>query len=860
MTVLGVTSEDPVVADLTLSESANANEITFTLADAITDREDDHFGDRVTNVVIQSLPHESAGTLVKVNGDGTTTPVTVGEVLPETTTLRYIEKSEPFTNASFSAINDFAPVNGTTPVASFTSNSGITLTGGTFSGNAPTGTLIAGTLNYDDQVSNSGLGLGVNGNELDDSTTESEYISIAFTREDVTNVDLSLSSVGGNFRTDGANAVVKVALFKDGVQVGVIHSFDNLNATAQSTNQPVINIDSNVAFDEMRLYIESPTGNSNMLLQSVQVNETAPLDGFEFSAVDTDGNASDNAATVTFNMQNEQLSATDDTYNGVIAKRVIIETLTDVAGLGSATQSTNPSPDTTTRIIDMGVENANKTVTISLDILVKGSWDDIAVSGVVADSFSILSNGVLLETHTYSSYNSDPNNISYDDSWQHNDGTHTYQITLDSQGRANLDFSVISTRSLEVVDITNISATLNTVDLSAIVVDVLPNDETHDQPVTITLPETSVTVGGTVVGTLSVVNKKVLFTPNEQLLTLTEQQLSQLSFDYSISDGNTTASATATINLRVADVTTADVVGSDSNESFAASASAQTINAAGGNDYVEAGAGNDIIFAGNSSSLLDIDADLPANTRALLTNDIDSLVQVDGEQLLSSFASSTVDIVNAGSGEDIVYGEAGSDVIYGHTGNDYIDGGTGNDALRGGLGNDVLLGQNGNDWLVGDDGNDTLIGGNGNDTIIAGLGNDTVIGGLGNDTITSGQGSNTFLWLANELGTDTIENFNLGEDKIDLIDLLGLESNENLEQYLSFNFDNGDTTISVDTNLDGSTNQDIILSDINLTGYDNQTIINTLFTKIDESEVLFSSNSVEETPSNLSNLDDETII
>jgi Ca2+-binding RTX toxin-like protein len=219
-----------------------------------------------------------------------------------------------------------------------------------------------------------------------------------------------------------------------------------------------------------------------------------------------------------------------------------------------------------------------------------------------------------------------------------------------------------------------------------------------------------------------------------------------------------------------------------------------------------------------------------------------------------------LDVVNAGSGDDIIYGENGSDILYGHTGNDYIDGGADNDGLRGGLGNDTLLGGDGNDWLVGDDGNDILIGGLGDDTIIAGLGKDTIVGGLGDDTMTSGQGSNTFLWLANELGTDTINDFTLGEDKIDLIDLLGLESDQSLGQYLSFNFNGTDTTISVDTDLNGTADQDIILSGNDLSGYDNQTILNTLFTKLEESEALFSVPSVEEPSQTFSPLDDQPLI
>ncbi|MGB0835872.1 MAG: Ig-like domain-containing protein, partial [Psychrobium sp.] len=783
--IISITENNaPIVQAASFTEQGDTGVINFNLSDYVTDVEDDADSSKITSIVIQSLPDASAGTLVKVNGDGTTTPVTQGEVLPESTALRYIENTSPIVDASFNAVTDFEPAHGTNAVSSFTSSTGIELTGGTFSGATPTSGLTAGTLNYDTSGGDTdGNAIGVNGGELEGSASSNEYISAKFTAADVTNVTLGLSSVGSHFSTNSGavNAVVKAVLFKDGVQVGEIQSFENLHNLASETNQPTITIDSSQEFDELRLFMTSTSSTSSMLLRSIDVNHPPSEDTFTFSAIDANGKVSDETATVTFNMTSDAINAIDDQRSNVIGSEVLEQTGSDIIELGSTTQSTTPAPATQQREFNFGVENANKVMTLSFDALVKGSWDDIVVDNVTADSFSISANGSLQETHTYSSYESDPNNVSYDDSWEHDDGTHEYQVTLDEFGRAVIDFSVISTRDKETVTITNIEASLTRIATDDMLIDVLRNDETLDQDVTLSLPSNNVSVDGTVVGTLSIIDNKVLFSPNEQILTLSQAQLDQLSFDYTISDGESSDTATVKLDMRVADASSAQTVGSSLNDQivvnqgeWAASeqtrltvsyvgtdgqytpylgtetvapgtsyngqsyspTSAQTVDSGAGNDHVETAAGNDVIFAGDSTTLLDIEVEIATGLHGLLTDELSTIAQDNTALLRQDLVSNPqLDIVNSGSGDDIIYGQAGSDLLYGHTGNDYIDGGIGNDGLRGGLGNDTLLGQDGNDWLVGDDGNDTLIGGDGNDTIIAGLGDDIIIGGLGNDVM-----------------------------------------------------------------------------------------------------------------------------
>jgi Tol biopolymer transport system component len=84
-------------------------------------------------------------------------------------------------------------------------------------------------------------------------------------------------------------------------------------------------------------------------------------------------------------------------------------------------------------------------------------------------------------------------------------------------------------------------------------------------------------------------------------------------------------------------------------------------------------------------------------------------------------------------------------------------------SLIGGPGNDTLIAGVGNDILKGNKGKDQLIGGNGDDTII---------GGIGNDRLTGGAGSDRFVYQRPQDRFDRITDFQVGQDKIVLNQLL----------------------------------------------------------------------------------------
>ncbi|MCE9680283.1 VCBS domain-containing protein, partial [Shewanella sp. AS1] len=207
-----------------------------------------------------------------------------------------------------------------------------------------------------------------------------------------------------------------------------------------------------------------------------------------------------------------------------------------------------------------------------------------------------------------------------------------------------------------------------------------------------------------------------------------------------------------------------------------------------------------------------------------------------------------------------VVGEDNVDnLIFGTTENDSLTGANLNDEIYGREGNDMIYGLDGDDVLIGGSGNDTIDGGAGNDTIIGGIGDDMLIGGTGSDTLYGGEGSDklyagvdndidTFIW---EVGTadasvDIVYDFTVGEDVLDLSDILTDENNDGatLEAYLNFTFEdyddgNGadgiiDTVITIDTNggAPGGEVLTIVLNNVDLSAggtiTDQATIINNL--------------------------------
>ncbi|WP_421853586.1 retention module-containing protein [Marinomonas sp.] len=105
--------------------------------------------------------------------------------------------------------------------------------------------------------------------------------------------------------------------------------------------------------------------------------------------------------------------------------------------------------DTETREFDFGIENAGKTIILSFKTDVSGSWDNV----YTPDTYSIKANGETLQSFNY--------NYSNNGEGHQSTQTNSYQVTLDSQGKVSVDFVVASTANTEVVDVSDIKATLS---------------------------------------------------------------------------------------------------------------------------------------------------------------------------------------------------------------------------------------------------------------------------------------------------------------------------------------------------------------------------------------------------------------
>ncbi|NJR67559.1 MAG: hypothetical protein HC771_01995 [Synechococcales cyanobacterium CRU_2_2] len=96
----------------------------------------------------------------------------------------------------------------------------------------------------------------------------------------------------------------------------------------------------------------------------------------------------------------------------------------------------------------------------------------------------------------------------------------------------------------------------------------------------------------------------------------------------------------------------------------------------------------------------------------------------------------------------------------GMAGNDQLFGGNQSDIALGGEGDDVIYGNEGRDLLSGDAGDDALFGGGGDDVLLGVTGNDTLYGNHGSDLFVFGRGD----------GLDTVVDFQVGMDRIGLIE------------------------------------------------------------------------------------------
>jgi Ca2+-binding RTX toxin-like protein len=138
-------------------------------------------------------------------------------------------------------------------------------------------------------------------------------------------------------------------------------------------------------------------------------------------------------------------------------------------------------------------------------------------------------------------------------------------------------------------------------------------------------------------------------------------------------------------------------------------------------------------------------------------------------------------------------------VLDGGDGNDRLTGGDGADTIDGWTGNDILIGEGGDDSLLGFDGADSLHGGGGEDFLDGEDGNDTLFGASGNDILIGGVGADRFVFTDSN-GEDTVADFELGIDRIEISGYAGINGFGDLE----ISQQGGDTVIDLGADAPGA--------------------------------------------------------
>lgn len=245
-------------------------------------------------------------------------------------------------------------------------------------------------------------------------------------------------------------------------------------------------------------------------------------------------------------------------------------------------------------------------------------------------------------------------------------------------------------------------------------------------------------------------------------------------------DGDTDGDTTAAIEG------TGVIVGTDGDDVLIGSDGDDLLIGLDGNDFMDGGSGSDTYLVSGYEGVDTI---------------MDSGAGVGDVQLASSDTSSVEwDVLLAGSKGTVFYMSEFSAV----NGIEEISAnGFGGVDIRGTAGNNVLDFSatllTGIAFINGLGGDDVITGSWGDDIILGGGGNDTLDGGGGDDLLVGGSGSDTFVLNDANDGVDTIVDFTVGEDVIDLSGVTGVITYEQRDDDAAMLVDGNDFAVFLDT-------------------------------------------------------------
>lgn len=252
--------------------------------------------------------------------------------------------------------------------------------------------------------------------------------------------------------------------------------------------------------------------------------------------------------------------------------------------------------------------------------------------------------------------------------------------------------------------------------------------------------------------------------------------------------------------------------GNDGADSMLGSLLDDTISGGGGADDIAANDGNDLVEGGAGADILSGGAGI--DTLSYWYSSAKVIVSLSGTadggdatgDRIAGFENITGsdhnDILSGNNGANVLEGGKGNDILKGGLGADILDGGggtdtadysssrsgvtinlatglaTGGDAsgdilsaienISGSFGKDVLTGSTLANVLLGRGGDDLLDGGVNADHLIGGSGQDRLIGGQGVDILEGRGGADTFVLSNLASSADTIMDFEVGKDHIEI--------------------------------------------------------------------------------------------
>ncbi|MEL0625051.1 tandem-95 repeat protein [Marinomonas arenicola] len=398
--------------------------------------------------------------------------------------------------------------------------------------------------------------------------------------------------------------------------------------------------------------------------------------------------------------------------------------------------------DTVNRTLNFGVENAGKVITLSFDTQVQGSWDN--ATGYTKDTYSIKANGSTLATFDY--------NRTFESESFSSNQSNSYQVTLDGQGKASVDFLVASTQTTEIVNVSNISGTLVSTNSITYPLDITGTNNDSDGSETLSYEIGALPEGATL---LDADGNPIASNEATGHYDLSETQVSGLQL--SVKSDVDPFDLTVSVRSQDGDSVSAPVSTTITIEQPDSTEEAPTF------------------FEGVSRSLeSDLEGFESSTDNSITgTSNNDFLTGADGNDHIRSFNAQ--DIIAGGAGSDWLEGGEGDDILYGNGYYYTVDGDS--DRLDGGAGKDTLYGSVGDDFLLGGAGDDTLYGG---------VGDDVLIGGGGQDRMVGGDGRDLFVLDKDDNSSTVIADFQIDEDALDISDLLDIPTTtSDIQSYLN---------------------------------------------------------------------------